>query len=147
MKALTLITLVVLSLLISGCDIVENDTNVSSENSSSTTNKLSNQSSSSNSTSTESNASFTIYSNDLIDDGYMDNKFGAKYKDYQSVSEKGQNISPHIGWNSVEGANSYALEMSHTSYHEAHWAIINIPANITELPQNVDKDYVTNHPI
>lgn len=58
-------------------------------------------------------------------------------------SKKGGDISPPLSWEKVQGAASYALVMydpdapGRTFYH---WIIVNIPPEVTSLPENVPKD-------
>ena len=93
------------------------------------------------SSSSEANIPLSVTSTDLSDGEFMDTKFGATYNQYQGTNPAGINVSPQIAWSSVIGANSYALEMRDLDSPSTHWAIINIPADVLELEQNVKNDF------
>jgi Raf kinase inhibitor-like YbhB/YbcL family protein len=51
------------------------------------------------------------------------------------------NISPELRWSGAPaGTQSFALVLFDVSYGQTHWAIWNIPANVTLLAANVPKD-------
>jgi len=92
------------------------------------------------SSSSEAVVAFALTSTDIADGEYMDVKFGATSN--LSNDARGQNISPMLTWTEVVGANSYAIEMIDLDYQNSqHWAIINIPASVTTLPQNVSNTF------
>ncbi len=81
-----------------------------------------------------------LSSNDVANGEYMALKYGAE--EAYSGDNRGQNISPHLSWNFNASAQSYAIEMIDIDYYNfIHWAIINIPKNVTELPQSVSNTY------
>ena len=82
----------------------------------------------------------TVQSDDVEDGAYLNVKHGADSS--FSGDSRGKNISPHLKWTSVPGVQSYALEMIDLDYQNSqHWAVINIPASTTSLPQSVTSDY------
>jgi Raf kinase inhibitor-like YbhB/YbcL family protein len=54
------------------------------------------------------------------------------------------NISPELRWAGVPaGTQSFALVLFDVTYGQTHWALWNIPANVTVLAANVAKDTAT----
>lgn len=51
------------------------------------------------------------------------------------------NVSPELSWTSAPpGTQSFALVLLDLTYGQAHWAVWNIPANVSQLAANVPKD-------
>jgi Raf kinase inhibitor-like YbhB/YbcL family protein len=54
------------------------------------------------------------------------------------------NQSPELRWTGVpSGTQSFAIVLMDATYGQAHWALWNIPANVTMLAANVPKDTAT----
>lgn len=81
-------------------------------------------------------AVFAVASGDIADAQAMDLKFA------NSIAG-GQNLSPAISWSGVlQEAKSLAVEMVDLDYQNSvHWAVLNIPTTITQLPQGVANGY------
>ena len=72
----------------------------------------------------------------LESDSFTDkSQIPAKYANYGA--ENGENISPELHWkNQPEGVKSYAIVCIDTApiaNNWVHWAVFNIPANVTNL--------------
>lgn len=85
--------------------------------------------------------SFTVKSNDVEDGGAF------AIPQYSGIFgiEGGQDVSPQLSWSGApEGTKSYALTIydldAPTGAGFWHWAIANIPANVTELPTGVGNE-------
>jgi Raf kinase inhibitor-like YbhB/YbcL family protein len=51
------------------------------------------------------------------------------------------NMSPELSWDHVPaGTQSFALVLMDVTYGQAHWALWNIPADVTHLDSNVPQD-------
>lgn len=63
----------------------------------------------------------------------------------QNVSYMGNaNVSPELSWTGVPaGTRSFALVLRDVTYGQAHWALWNIPADVSMLAANVQKDTAT----
>jgi Raf kinase inhibitor-like YbhB/YbcL family protein len=54
------------------------------------------------------------------------------------------NISPELRWSGAPaGTQSFALVLMDATYGQAHWAIWNIPTNVSMLAANVAQDTAT----
>lgn len=54
------------------------------------------------------------------------------------------NLSPELSWTGAPaGTQSFALVLFDVTYGQAHWALWNIPADVTTLAANVPKDTAT----
>lgn len=54
------------------------------------------------------------------------------------------NVSPELRWTGVPpGTQSFAIVLMDATYGQAHWALWNIPANVTTLAANVPQDTAT----
>ncbi len=54
------------------------------------------------------------------------------------------NVSPELAWTGVPpGTQSFALVLFDVTYGQAHWALWNIPAEVTMLAANVPQDTAT----
>lgn len=51
---------------------------------------------------------------------------------------KGKNQSPSFSWDNVpEGTKSFTLEIYDVDANWVHWSVVNIPADVTNLPANI----------
>ena len=83
----------------------------------------------------EETAGMTIVSPVFVHEG----RIPAKY------TCDGEDISPALKWEPVEGAVSYALIADDPDAPVGgwvHWVIFNIPSEVTELPENIPDDAV-----
>jgi phosphatidylethanolamine-binding protein (PEBP) family uncharacterized protein len=54
------------------------------------------------------------------------------------------NESPELRWSSAPpGTQSFAVVLFDVTFGQAHWALWNIPAGVTQLPANIPKDSAT----
>ena len=78
-----------------------------------------------------------LTSNDIADVQRMDAKF----------TGEGVNVSPHLKWDPVPGAGSYVVSCFDPDAPPPsgfwHWCIVDIPADVTELPQGAGADDAT----
>lgn len=89
----------------------------------------------------------SLISNYNIFDVKSDNLHNGKWDDVISYTDKGENHSPQLSWEEVEGASSYAIYMVDTSVeYWIHWKEIDIKD--TNLPEGFsDKtEYVGPYP-
>ncbi len=78
-------------------------------------------------------AAFQVTSNDIVEG------FPLPPQQYASGVEGGKDLSPHLKWSGApEGTKSFAVTAydpdAPTGSGLWHWAVINIPAGVTELP-------------
>ncbi|MFT6389780.1 MAG: Raf kinase inhibitor-like YbhB/YbcL family protein [Cellvibrionaceae bacterium] len=80
--------------------------------------------------------SLTLSSNDIEHAKFMDKK-----QEFNGFGCSGEDLSPHLQWsNAPKGTKSFAVTAydpdAPTGSGWWHWQIINIPTNVTELPNN-----------
>lgn len=87
-------------------------------------------------------AAFKVTSNDIANGHPLPPH---QYSEMSGV-EGGQDLSPHLEWsNAPEGAKSFAITVydpdAPTGSGLWHWAIINIPSSVTELPTGAGDEH------
>ena len=65
-----------------------------------------------------------------------------------SNTDDGENLSPAIAWDAVEGANSYAVLMFDITANWMHWVVTDLPADTLSLEEGAYEkpDYVGPYP-
>ena len=81
--------------------------------------------------------SFNVISNSFKDGDYLSNEFILSADFGHGCA--GGNMSPHLKWSGApEGTKSFAVTLydpdAPTGSGFWHWVIVNIPANVSELP-------------
>jgi Raf kinase inhibitor-like YbhB/YbcL family protein len=73
---------------------------------------------------------FVLTSSAFAEDGPIEEKYRCT----------GENVTPPLEWTcGPEGTKSYALTQIHDGSQTLHWVLFNVPASVSELPEDVER--------